>query len=87
MAVLLSIMFSLNLLLALFNLLPIPPLDGHGAICLLFTENFARRFIAATRNPTLAILGLIMSARVFGYIYDPLFTLALNVLYPGAGYR
>jgi Zn-dependent protease len=85
-AVLLSIMFSLNLLLGLFNLLPIPPLDGHGAICLLFTEDFARRFTQATQNPTLAMLGLIVGWKVFGYIYDPLFTLALNVLYPGAGY-
>jgi Zn-dependent protease len=79
-------MFSLNLLLGLFNLLPIPPLDGHGAICLLFTEDFARRFTQATQNPTLAMLGLIVGWKVFGYIYDPLFTLALNVLYPGAGY-
>jgi Zn-dependent protease len=86
-AVLLSIMFSLNLLLMLFNLLPIPPLDGHGAICLLFTEDFARRFTETTHNPSLAMLGLLVSWKVFGYLYDPLFTLALNVLYPGAGYR
>jgi Zn-dependent protease len=86
-ATLLSILFSLNILLAVFNLLPIPPLDGHGAICLFFTEDFARRFTAATLNPTLAIVGLIISWKVFGYIYDPLFLLALNILYPGAGYR
>ncbi len=85
-AVLLSIMFSLNLLLGLFNLLPIPPLDGHGAICLFFTEDFARRFTRATRNPTLAIFGLLIGWKVFGYIYDPLFTLALRLLYPGARY-
>ena len=87
LATLLSIMFSLNLMLMLFNLLPIPPLDGHGAICLFFTEGFARRFAEATRNPSFAILGLVVSWKIFGYIYDPLFTLALNLLYPGAGYR
>ncbi|HTS70108.1 MAG TPA: site-2 protease family protein [Terriglobia bacterium] len=86
-ATLLSIVFSLNLLLAIFNLLPIPPLDGHGAICLFFTEDFARRFLQATRNPTLAIVGLIASWKVFGYLYSPLFLIALSVLYPGAGYR
>ena len=86
-AILLSIMFSLNLLLALFNLLPVPPLDGNGAICLLFTEDFARRFRAATNNPTLAMIGLLVCWKVFGYLFDPLFRLALNVLYPGAGYR
>lgn len=86
-AILLSITFSLNLLLALFNLLPIPPLDGNSAICLLFTEDFARRFTAATNNPSLGIIGLLVCWKVFGYLYDPLFSLALNVLYPGAGYR
>jgi Zn-dependent protease len=86
-ATLLSIMFSLNLLLALFNLLPIPPLDGHGAICLLFTEDFARRFRAATNSPTFAMIGLLICWKVFGYLFDPLFRLALNVLYPGQGYR
>jgi len=86
-AVFLSIMFSLNLLLALFNLLPVPPLDGHGAICLLITEDVARRFRAATNNPTLALIGLLVCWKVFGYLFDPLFRLALNALYPGAGYR
>lgn len=87
LATLLSITFSLNLMLMLFNLLPIPPLDGHGAVCLFFTENFARRFAEVTRNPSFALIGLIVSWKIFGYVYDPLFTLALNVLYPGAGYR
>jgi Zn-dependent protease len=86
-AILLSIIFSLNLLLALFNLLPIPPLDGHGAICLFFTENFARSFTKATANPSLAMIGLLVGWKVFGYLYGPLFSLALNVLYPGTGYR
>jgi Zn-dependent protease len=80
-------MFSLNLLLGLFNLLPIPPLDGHGAICLFFTENFARRFTAATHNSALAMLGLVVGWKIFGYIYDPLFVLALNILYPGSRYQ
>jgi Zn-dependent protease len=86
-AILLSIMFSLNLLLAIFNLLPIPPLDGHGAICLLFTEDFARRFIELTHNSSLALIGLVVSWKIFGYLYDPIFLLALNLLYPGAAYR
>jgi Zn-dependent protease len=86
-AILLSILFSLNLLLGLFNLLPIPPLDGHGALGLFFTEDFARRFTQATRNPSLAMLGLIVGWRVFGYIYNPVFVFALRALYAGAGSR
>jgi hypothetical protein len=54
---------------------------------LLFTEDFARRFTAATKNPSLAMIGLLVCWKVFGYLFDPLFRLALNVLYPEAGYR
>ena len=43
-ALFLSILFSLNLLLATFNLLPLPPLDGNAAIGLLLGESGARRF-------------------------------------------
>ena len=37
-ATILSIFFSLNLLLGCFNLLPIPPLDGYGVLGLFTTE-------------------------------------------------
>src|SRR6185436_3107403 len=43
-ATLLSVMFSLNLLLGAFNLLPLPPLDGFGAVGLLLSERAAQRF-------------------------------------------
>jgi Zn-dependent protease len=43
-ATVLSVMFSLNLLLGVFNLLPIPPLDGFGAAGLLLPEGPAGRF-------------------------------------------
>jgi Zn-dependent protease len=86
-ALLISIMFSLNLLLTVFNLLPLPPLDGHGAICLFFSEDVARRFMNATHNPTFGMLGLLVGWKIFGFVYDPLFTAALNIVFPGAGYR
>src|SRR5208282_1098394 len=38
-AILLFVLFSLNLLLGVFNLLPVPPLDGSSAIMLLMSEN------------------------------------------------
>jgi Zn-dependent protease len=77
----LSILFSLNLLLALFNLLPLPPLDGHAAVGLVLPEGAARRFAALTRNPTLAIVGLILCWKVFPYIFSPIFGVSLYLLY------
>ena len=81
LAFFLSILFSLNLLLALFNLIPVPPLDGSSAIGLVLGENGARRFASLTRDPTLAIVGLLVCWRVFPYIFRPLFWMSLRLLY------
>jgi Zn-dependent protease len=80
-AFLLSILFSLNLLLALFNLIPVPPLDGSSAIGLLLGENGARRFAALTRNPALAIGGLLLCWYLFPYVFEPVFWTSLRLLY------
>src|ERR1041385_2932467 len=45
-ATFLSILFSLNLLLGAFNLIPLPPLDGFSAIGLLLSEDLAGRLQA-----------------------------------------
>jgi Zn-dependent protease len=82
----LSVLFFLNLLLGTFNLLPVPPLDGGTAVTLLMSERTALRFLSFTREPTFQMVGLIASWWLFGKAFDPIFTLALNVLYPGLGY-
>jgi Zn-dependent protease len=81
---LLSIVFVLNLLLFLFNLLPVPPLDGNQAITLLMSERTGRRFRELTRS--FGLLGLIAAWVLFGELFGPVFTLALNLLHPGAHY-
>jgi Zn-dependent protease len=87
LATFLSILFSLNLLLAAFNLLPVPPLDGHTAVGIFLKERVALRFVEMTRNPAFMILGIIIAWRLFDYLFDPLFTLGLNLLYPGLRYH
>ena len=42
-AKLVSILFSLNMLLGTFNLLPIPPLDGYSALALFMSEENAHK--------------------------------------------
>lgn len=83
----LSLLFSLNVLLGTFNLLPIPPLDGYSALGLFMTEDGARRLEAvrqSARNYT--FIGLLLGWQIFAKLYDPLFTLALRVLYPALQY-
>ncbi len=86
-ATLLSILFSLNLLLFAFNLLPLPPLDGSGALPLVLPASAAQRYQEIMREPTWSLLGLIIAWNVFGKIFSPIHALALNLLYPGMGYH
>lgn len=81
-AVILSIMFSLNLLLCVFNLLPIPPLDGWGALGLILPESGARKLgELSQRLGMLSIVGLIVAWQFFGELYVPVFRFAARAVY------
>jgi len=86
-AVLLSIMFTLNLILGFFNLIPVPPLDGSGVIPLFLSKNKAVRYLEFIHNTPMLFVGLFMAWEVFDQIYHPLIAVFLNLLYPGAGYH
>jgi Zn-dependent protease len=64
--------FSLNLLLGVFNLLPVPPLDGSSAIMLLMSEDRARGYIDWMRGGTFAMPGILVSLIIFRYIFPPI---------------
>jgi Zn-dependent protease len=84
---LLGIFFSLNLVLAAFNLLPLPPLDGSGAVPLLLSPESTRRYQDVLwGNPALGFIGIFIAWKLFDVIFDPLFTSAVNLLYPGVTY-
>ena len=83
----LSIMFSLNLLLCAFNLLPLPPLDGSGALLLLASPRNATNLMATLGHPALRTFGLFMAWKVFDMVYPPIQLFAVNLLYPGMGYH
>ena len=85
-ATFLSVLFLLNLLLGTFNLLPVPPLDGSSGITLLMSERTALRYLEMLKEPMFRMLGLLAAWWLFGKVFDVIFTLALNALYPGANY-
>ena len=82
----LSILFFQNVLLGTFNLLPMPPLDGGSGITILMSEQTALRFLEFIRQPGFQMAGMIIAWLVFGRLFNPIFTLSLNLLYPGARY-
>lgn len=82
----LSILFVINLLLGTFNLLPVPPLDGHSGIMLLMPEGLALRYLDFVREGSFALIGLLIAWQAYGYIFGFVFPLALRLLYPGVLY-
>jgi Zn-dependent protease len=78
---LVSILFVLNLLLGTFNLLPLSPLDGSVGVTALMSEERARRFLEFMRNPSFALMGLVIAWTLFGRIFSQIFWPVMNVLY------
>lgn len=88
LALLLSILFSLNLILLIFNLLPLPPLDGSGLPLLFMEREKARNYLSLINNSGFSFIGIIVAWRIFGILYGPLHTMFVNILYSGiAHYR
>ena len=86
-ATLLSIMFSLNLLLFIFNLIPLPPLDGSGLIPLVVSKEKAVAYMDLIHNSQFSFFGIFIAWKLFDFIFDPVHLLFINLLYPGAGYQ
>ena len=87
LAFFLSVTFALNLVLAALNLLPIPPLDGSAALPLFMSANTTRRYQEfMMRNAGLGLIGIFVAWQVFDKVFQPVFLLAVNLLYPGLRY-
>jgi Zn-dependent protease len=85
-ATVLSILFSLNVLLGCFNLIPFPPLDGYGVLGLLTTESGALKLQEfRVKLGAFGFLGLVIAWQFFNYIYPGLFNAATQAFY--FGYR
>jgi Zn-dependent protease len=86
-SVAISIVFSLNLILFVFNLIPLPPLDGSEIVSLFLSGSAADRYAQLLHQPGFRIIGLVVAWRLMGMVLGPAHLLALNILYPGAGYH
>ena len=83
---LLSIFLTLNVLLCVFNLIPLPPLDGSAVIGIFLPPAAELKFQELSHNPMFQIVGLLLAWRVFPEIVGPLFALVLAAVYPGLSY-
>jgi len=86
-AALIGIGFSINLLLGTFNLLPVPPLDGSGAVPLLLDRPTTVKYQDfLMSHPGFAMIGIIVAWQVFGSLFAPIWSTAIDLLYPGVTY-
>ena len=85
-AFVLSILFSMNLLLFVLNMLPLPPLDGAAALVLILPENLLDGYRKLIHQPFFAIVGLLLVWNLVGEIFHPVLMGAIELLYPEVRY-
>lgn len=85
LAFFLSAMYSLNLLLFVFNLFPVPPLDGSGVVPLFLSDEMTTRYQQAIwGNPQIGFIGILVAWYAFDFVFSPVWNMAINVLLPGS---
>jgi Zn-dependent protease len=79
----LKVLFSLNLLLGIFNLIPIPPLDGFTVLAVFLPEEASLRlFDFGAQIRRFSFIVLLLGYQYFGTILNPLRALAVHYLLP-----
>ena len=81
LAVVVSVLFSLNLVLFVFNMIPIAPLDGRAWLELLLKGDALFKYRMVMTHPSFRIFGILIAWVIMDFIYRPIFLLALNLLY------
>ncbi len=87
LASLFGAVFAMNLLLFIFNLLPVPPLDGFAAVLSGLSRGTREKwydFIGAA--PMLVWMGIFVAWKLFDAVFHPVFLFAVSALYPGSSY-
>lgn len=85
LAYFLATLIVMNLILAIFNLIPVPPLDGSHVLLTVLPDRFNRFKAGLAQNGPIVLLMLIMADNflgvdIFGYIFSPFINL-LNLFF------
>lgn len=79
--IILGMLFFMNSVLAVFNLFPIPPLDGSGALPLFLKDSDARKYMEFISQPAFGLIGILIVWKVFPYVFGPIFGVLMSVFY------
>ncbi len=80
-ALALSVLLQLNIILGLYNLIPIPPLDGAAVVEGFGPAGLRSLYERLRQNPMLQLLGLLVAWWIFPHIAGPAFGLLAHALY------
>ncbi len=82
LALFLSVLFSINLILGCFNLIPLPPLDGYAIVPIVLNDRMRKKWFGMFSGGG-ALMGLIIAWVLFDRLMPPVFRTAIGVLYTG----
>jgi Zn-dependent protease len=77
----LSVLLGLNVVLFLFNLIPLPPLDGAAAVEGALPRAAGSFYARMRELPMAELLGLLVAWRVFPVVSEPALELAARLLF------
>lgn len=77
----LTFMVVLNLMLGLFNLMPIPPLDGAGILEGLAPRATAPFFAFFNQIPMAGMFGVMAAWRLFDFVGPPIISVVFHLLF------
>ncbi|MBF0196098.1 MAG: site-2 protease family protein [Planctomycetes bacterium] len=80
-SILLSTFCSLNLVLTILNLIPLPPLDGSEIISFFLTKAQARKYKDFMHRPGLSLMGMFIAWNVFPALFGPAINVVLQLIY------
>jgi Zn-dependent protease len=80
-SMLLSVMLSLNVMLTLFNLMPVLPLDGASVLQGLFPNSLGKLYDSMRGTPMIELLGLLIAWNLFPHLSRPAFQILLRLVY------
>lgn len=76
-----SILFSVNVLLGTFNLLPVPPLDGYAVVPLFLTKRATHKWFGLFQDRSAALIGIVIAWVIFGRIAIHMWDFSVKLLY------
>ena len=81
----LAVVIWINLILGVFNLIPVSPLDGFKVLAGLLPKDWYRDFVQTERYGIFILLLLLLTG-VLGQIIFPIVSFLFNLLAPGLAF-